>query len=232
MKKKKIFFLIIAAHPDDEILGCGGTAAKLISEGYSGSTLIVSEGITSRDKNRNLSLRAKELKTLKKKCIIANKKIGINKVYFLDFPDNRLDTVALLDIIKKIEELVEIIKPRVIFTHNNSDLNRDHKIVYDAVITACRPFPDSKIKEILSYEVLSSTNWSSPEENDFKPNVYFDITKTINKKLKALSIYNSEMRKYPHARSLKAVDALSKFRGSTVGFKNAEAFKQILSKRK
>lgn len=232
MKKIKKNFLIIAAHPDDEILGCGGIAAKLVQEGYSGSTIIVSEGITSRDQKRNLSHRANELKILKKKCIKANKQIGINKVYFLDFPDNRLDTIALLDIVKKIEILIKKIKPKVVFTHNNSDLNKDHKIVYDATITACRPTPENKIEKILSFEVLSSTNWSSPEENNFTPNVYIDISKTIKKKLKSLNFYKTEMREYPHARSINAVEALSRFRGSTVGFKNAESFKLIISRKK
>ena len=132
MKREKIFFLIIAAHPDDEILGCGGTAAKLISEGYSGSTIIVSEGITSRDKKRNISKRKKELLELKKVASKIANQIKAKFVKFNSFPDNRMDSVNFLDVVKKVENVIKNFKPSIIYTHHPSDLNIDHNIVYKA----------------------------------------------------------------------------------------------------
>ena len=229
--KKNKNFLIIAAHPDDEILGCGATAAKLINNGYKGSLIIVSEGITSRDDQRNLSKRNKELKKLRQICKKANNYLGISNINFLGLPDNRLDQIPLLQIIKLIEKIIDKNKPEIIFTHNSSDLNKDHQIVYEAAVTACRPLPKSSVKKILSFEVLSSTNWAAASDNKFEPNYFVEVDKFIKKKLKALNFYKSEMRKYPHARSLRAVKALSEYRGSSVGLNYAESFKLIISKK-
>ena len=219
--------LIIVAHPDDEVLGCGGTIAKL-SHDYDIYTLILGEGITSRDIPNEE--KKEELKELKKQSDEANKILGVKKVFFEDFPDNRFDTVPLLDIIKSIEKVIQKIKPEEIFTHHYGDLNIDHQIVHKAVLTATRPVADYTVKKILLFEVLSSTEWNYQNQNNaFTPNTYIDISDTLNKKLVAMKCYKSEIRDYPHPRSLEAIEILAKKRGVEVGLKYAEAFNLIRS---
>lgn len=225
---KKIKLLVVAAHPDDEILGCGGTVAKLVKKNHEAHVVIVSQGITSRYLKLGTKQSNEKLLNLKKSALKANKVLGVKTVSFLDFPDNRLDDICLLDIVKKLEQIIKKINPEIIFTHNSTDLNIDHKIVFDALMTACRPLPMSKIKKILSFEVLSSTDWGSGSNNDFfNPNYYVDVHKTLNLKLRALKEYKSEMKKWPHARSIETVKALAKFRGSSMGIKAAESFKLV-----
>lgn len=214
--------LIIVAHPDDEVLGCGGTIAKL-SENNSIYTLILGEGLTSRE---ILDEEKKgELKELKKQSAEANKILGVKKVFFKNFPDNKFDTIPLLDIIKSIERIIQKIKPDEIFTHHYGDLNIDHQITHKAVLTATRPIGDYTVKKILLFEVLSSTEWNYQNQNNiFTPNTYIDISEAIDKKLEAMKCYKSEIRAYPHPRSLEAIEILAKKRGLEVGLKSAEAF--------
>lgn len=214
--------LIIAAHPDDEILGCGATVARLIKEGYEAYTLILGEGMTSRDPERNINKREKDIDELKKHMQRANDIIGVKKVFAFDFPDNRFDTVPLLDIVKTIEKVKNMVKPYVIFTHYEKDLNIDHQITYKAVITATRPLENENTKEIYSFEVLSSTEWNYPLS--FSPNVFFDIGDTLALKLKAMTEYKLELREYPHPRSLEGMEIRAKQRGMEVGMYFAEAF--------
>ena len=214
--------LIIVAHPDDEVLGCGGTIAKL-SENNTIYTLILGEGITSRDISDEE--KKKELKELKKQSAEANKILGVKKVFFENFPDNRFDTIPLLDIIKLIEKIIQKIKPEEIFTHHYGDLNIDHQITHKAVLTATRPVGDCTVKKILSFEVLSSTEWNYQNQtNIFTPNTYIDISDTLNKKLVAMKCYKSEIRDYPHPRSLEGIKILAQKRGLEMGLKFAEAF--------
>ena len=220
---KKI--LIVAAHPDDEILGCGGTIARLVNEGYEAYTLILGEGITSRDNIRDREKRGKEIKKLKEQIYEANEIIGVEEVFTYNFPDNRFDSVDLLDVVKVVEKIKNEIKPEIVFTHFENDLNIDHHITYKAVITATRPMEYETVKEIYSFEILSSTEWNYPLS--FKPNVYFDIKDTLKFKLQAMSKYSSELRKYPHPRSLKSIDIKAKERGMEVGFIDAEAFELV-----
>jgi len=224
MKMNKTLFLIFA-HPDDEVLGCGGTVARLVREGYKAYTLILGEGITSRDKSRNKDERLRELEELKDFATKANEILGVEGVFFGDFPDNRFDSVPLLDIIKKVEEVIEKIKPSVIFTHYEKDLNIDHQITYRAVITATRPMKGCPVKEIYSCEVLSSTEWNYPIS--FSPDVFFDISQTIEVKLKALKEYKGELRDFPHPRSLEAVKLNAKMWGVKTCLEYAEAFKCV-----
>lgn len=220
---KKI--LAIAAHPDDEILGCGGTIARLVDEGAVAYTMILGEGITSRDKTRNRSNRVKEIEILKNQTIEANKKIGVKNVFTCDFPDNRFDTVPLLDIVKEIEKIKVDIKPDIIFTHYQKDLNIDHQITNQAVLIATRPLKDEFVKEIYAFEVLSSTEWNYALS--FSPNTFYDITNYIDKKMDAMKCYTSEIREYPHPRSLDGIKIKSQQRGLEVGCKYAEAFNLI-----
>ena len=217
--------LIIAAHPDDEILGCGGTIARLNKEGYKITTLILGEGISSRDDVRDVKKREKDILELKEVAKRANTMLGIREVFFHDFPDNRFDTVPFLDIVKVIEKIKNKIKPDIIFTHYEKDLNIDHQITYRAVITATRPLKGESVKEIYSFEVPSSTEWSCPLS--FSPNVFYDISETIDIKLKAIEEYKTELREYPHPRSLEGVKLIAKNWGMKVGLEYVEAFKLV-----
>lgn len=214
--------LVVAAHPDDEILGCGGTTARIVNEGGVVYTLILGEGITSRDEKRNRSKRKKNILDLQKTAEKANKKLGVKGIYFGDFPDNRFDSCALLDIVKKIEEIKEKVKPGIIFTHYAKDCNIDHRVTYEAVVTATRPMQNETVKEVYAFEVLSSTEWGFPLS--YSPNVFFDVTETIEQKVKALNEYKTEMRDYPHPRSTKAVKKNAETWGFKMGLKYAEAF--------
>ena len=223
MKNKKI--LVIAAHPDDEILGCGGTIAKLTrdNEIY---CLILGEGITSR----SLDDIGAKLDLLKKNAIQAQKILGIKEIFFERFSDNQFDGTPLLDIVKKVEEYVYKIRPDIIFTHHHSDLNIDHRLTFQAVLTCCRPQPGFKHPDIYCFEIPSSTDWQIlAGEKTFKPNVFIDISDTLEIKLKALKSYKSEMRDYPHSRSLKGVKIMSQDWGRKMGKTNIEAFCLIRS---
>ncbi len=217
--------LIVAAHPDDEILGCGGTAARLAREGNEIFTMIVGEGITSRDENRQREIREKEIAQLKKQITEANQAIGVKDVFVYDFPDNRFDSVPLLDIVKEVDKVKTRVKPEIIFTHYGQDLNIDHRVTYNAVLTATRPMVEETVKEIYSFEVLSSTEWNYPLS--FSPDCFYDITGTIENKVKAMEKYRTELRDYPHPRSLKGIRQVAETWGMKTGIPYAEAFKTI-----
>ncbi len=220
---KKI--LIVAAHPDDEVLGCFGTVSKLIKEGYEAYTLILGEGKTSRLDTRKIEENKEQLEILNDEIKKANDIIGIKKCFVYDFPDNRFDSVDLLDIIKVISKIKEEIKPDIIFTHYENDLNIDHKITYQAVITATRPLENESVKEIYSFEILSSTEWQYPIS--FSPDVFFDIQDTIELKLNAMQCYKSELCLYPHPRSVEGIELNAKYNGMRVGKNYVEAFKSV-----
>lgn len=220
---KKI--LIVAAHPDDEVLGCFGTVARLIQEGYEAFTLILGEGKTSRDETRVVTNKKDEIAILKGEIHQANDLIGVKKVFIEHFPDNRFDSIDLLDIIKVISKVKEEIKPDIIFTHFENDLNIDHQITYKAVITATRPMENETVKEIYSFEILSSTEWNYPIS--FAPDTYFDISKTIDLKIDAMKSYGSELCTYPHPRSIEGIELNAKFQGMRVGKKYVEVFKTV-----
>jgi len=220
MKKNKRV-LIIAAHPDDEVLGCGATVAKLVKEGYEAYTLILSQGITSR----NTQTITKEIKNLNAEIKKANTVMGVKKVFIEDFPDNRFDSVDLLDIINAINIVKEEIQPTTIFTHYEKDLNIDHQITYKAVITATRPMQNESVKEIYSFEILSSTEWNYPLS--FAPDTFFDVKNTLKIKIKAMKKYKSELREFPHPRSIQGIELNAKYQGMRVGKKYVEAFKSI-----
>lgn len=220
---KKI--LIVASHPDDEVLGCFGTVAKLIKEGYEAYTLILGEGVTSRDIKRDRDARESEISSLREQIIKANETVGIKDIFIENFPDNRFDSVDLLDFIKKVSEIKERVKPDIIFTHYERDLNIDHQLTLQAVLTATRPMVNESVKEIYSFEILSSTEWNYPLT--FSPDIYFDISETLNLKIKAMSEYKSELREYPHPRSLEAIELNAKYWGFRVGKEAVESFKTI-----
>lgn len=220
---KKI--LIIAAHPDDEVLGCFGTVAKFVKDGYEAYTLILGEGKTSRDEIRVVENKKNEIEILNSEIHKANNIIGIKKVFIENFPDNRFDSVDLLDIIKVISKVKEEVKPDIIFTHYKNDLNIDHQITYNAVITATRPMKNESVKEIYSFEILSSTEWNYPLL--FSPDIFFSIDDTIDLKLQAMKEYESELCQYPHPRSLEGIALSAKYQGMRVGKTYVESFKVV-----
>lgn len=220
--------LVIAAHPDDEVLGCGGTVAKMVREGWEVFTLILGEGITSRDEKRDRVKREKDIEILKKQSFEANHILGIKELFFCDFPDNSFDSIPILRIIKEIEKVKSAIKPNVIYTHHYGDLNIDHRIVYSAVLTASRPLKNQTVKEIYSFEVPSSTEWAGPcKETHFMQDTFIDISWSLEKKIEALKCYEKEIKPYPHPRSIKNIRSLASKRGSEAGLKFAEAFETI-----
>jgi len=219
--------LIVAAHPDDEVLGCGGTMAACSKKGDDVYLLILGEGITSRDKKRDREKRDRQIKELKKQVRAAGKTLGVKKTFIFDFPDNRFDTVPLLDIIKTIEKIKKEVRPDVVYTHHDGDLNIDHQITFRAVMTAFRPLKNEQVKEIYSFEVPSSTEWGMDTSSCFRPDCFMNIKGTINKKIKALKAYSGEIRDFPHPRSAEAVEILARYRGVNVGLEYAEALKVV-----
>jgi len=151
--------------------------------------------------------------------------LGCASVELLDWPDNRLDRLELLDVVQRIETFVAGVAPATVLTHHAGDVNIDHRVVHDAVIAACRPLPGSSVKELLFFEVPSSTEWRPPQSAiPFNPTVFVDISATLARKQRALQDYATELRPFPHPRSLEAVTALARWRGATVGVEAAEAF--------
>lgn len=214
--------LVIAAHPDDEILGCGGTIAKHCLAGDEVNIAIMAEGLTSRDIKANRDIYKEEIKLLHENTEKAMKILEAKNVDFFNFPDNRMDSADILDVIKKIESLVEKYTPNIVYTHYMHDLNIDHQITSRAVITACRSLPGQCVRQLLFFEVLSSTEWQIPYS--FSPNWFVNVEDTFEKKLDALKCYDSEMRQYPHSRSYEGVNLLARYRGMNVGCLFAEAF--------
>jgi LmbE family N-acetylglucosaminyl deacetylase len=221
--------LVIAAHPDDEVLGCGGTIARLSQEGHDLYIAILGEGITSRYQQREQAEQAlvEELHTRSREVA---KMLGAADVFMYDLPDNRFDTVPLLDMVKIIETLVARLSPSVIYTHHGGDLNIDHVLVHRAVLTATRPIQGQVVQDIYAFEVPSSTEWAFQRfEPSFRPNVFVDISATLNIKVQALAYYESEVRTFPHPRSPEALYAIAQRWGSVVGCGCAEAFELIRS---
>ena len=210
--------LIVAAHPDDEILGCAGTVARMVKEGSTADTFLIGLGRVRPQE---------ELKQFMKNSLRANEIIGVDNVSWITpaLPDNEFDSVTLMNVVKVIEDKIKFLQPDIIFTHFKDDLNVDHRITYQAVITATRPIQSQCVKEIYSFEIPSSTEWAFP--TSFSPDMFVDIFQTINAKLMALEQYRDELREFPHPRSLAGVEILAHYRGMQVGLDKAEAFKTV-----
>ncbi len=212
--------LVVAAHPDDEALGCGGMIARHTMEGAAVSVLFLADGETARgaDKASGIALRQEASRAA---CHV----LGVTDVRFLTFPDNRMDTVPLINIVQAIESVSDDIGPALIYTHHAGDVNIDHQITHRAVLTACRPIAGRSVRCIRSFEVLSSTEWATPSFSPaFRPTLFCDIASQMDAKLAALHCYAAEMREYPHSRSREAVVALARYRGVMAGLTAAEAF--------
>lgn len=219
--------LIVAAHPDDEVLGCGGTIAKLAREGASVHVAILGEGMTSRYAKREQA-DASRVENLQDCARRAADLLGATEVHCFGLPDNRFDTVPLLDIVKRLEELIQVLRPEVVYTQHGGDLNIDHAATFRATLTATRPLPQSPVRVLYSYEVGSSTDWGFQQFSPpFHPNRFVDISDSLDLKLRAIELYHTEARSFPHPRSTEALRANAVRWGSVAGFGAAEAFMLI-----
>lgn len=211
--------LIVAAHTDDEAIGCSGTIARHVAEGDEVFAVFMADGVSSRREadQRDLAIRNAAAEN-------ARRILGIRKNFYLGLPDNRLDSLPLIEVIQPLESIIHKIQPNIIYTHHHGDLNVDHRITQQAVLTACRPMPGSVLQAIYAFEVMSSTEWATPIAEPFVPNHYVDISNQLSKKMDALRAYHLEMRDAPHSRSIEHLAHLAHHRGHTVGVTAAEAF--------
>ena len=220
--------LVVAAHPDDEVLGCGASIAWHREQGAKVWVLILGEGVTSR-KGLSRMQKTKGVAGLRKAAQRAGKVLGAERVILKEFPDQVFDRLPLLKLVHAIEEVMKACRPTIVYTHHWGDVNVDHRRVVEAVEAAIRPMPGSSVRSALSFEVPSSTEWNfAKRKRGFSPNVFRSISKVhLAKKLTALRAYASEMRPFPHPRSREYVNALARVRGGQSGFNLAEAFELI-----
>jgi LmbE family N-acetylglucosaminyl deacetylase len=213
--------LVVAAHSDDEALGCAGTIAKHIADGDKVNVIFMTDGVGSRES------KEKDAQERQVAAQNAGEILGVTSSQYFNFPDNKMDSVPLLDVTRAVEETISELKPDVIYTHHVGDLNVDHQVTHKAVITACRPQPGFCVKEIYAFEILSSTEWQTPGLIPFIPNIFVDITDFIEIKRKVLVAYRKEMREPPHSRSEENSIKCSEVRGNSVGINYAEAFSLV-----
>ena len=218
--------LVVASHPDDEVIGAGGAILKHVSQGDCVYALVLGDGKSSRYSTVPKNI----IETSKKEMELASKTLGIKKVISGSLKSNRFDSYDMLDIVKIIENAIKSYDINIIYTHWENDLNNDHRIAFKSTITAARPLPESKVTKILSFETLSSTEWNFSDSKSFFPNYFVDISDHVEKKMEALSCYKSELRAFPHPRSLEAIKNRSKNHGSTSGFFYAEGFKFVMGR--
>lgn len=224
--------LVVAAHPDDEVLGAGGAMAWHRKQGERVSVLVLGEGVGARYRTQ-AAARAKgrmAMARLGREMRLAHAKLGVARTIHRNFPDNRFDTVDRLDIIKAVEDAIAAARPEVVYTHHAGDLNIDHRIACEAVVTACRPTPGSPVKRLLSFEVASSTECAGGLFAPFVPTVFLDIGPMLKAKLDAMACYKSELRPFPHPRSLRAIRNQAEWRGAAAGVRAAEAFVMLLER--
>ena len=213
--------LVIVAHPDDEVLGCGGAIARHCAEGDLVSVVCMADGVSSRFEEKDKTLLHARHEAAHRAASI----LGIHHITFLAHPDNSMDQVALLSVVRDVEQLVKRYQPETIYTHHFGDLNIDHRLVHEAVITACRPSSAAYVKKLLFFETPSSTEWRAYTPSiAFVPNYFVDISSHLLQKKEALSCYREELHSFPHPRSLEAVEYLARWRGAMVGIIAAEAF--------
>ncbi|HWZ61729.1 MAG TPA: PIG-L deacetylase family protein [Steroidobacteraceae bacterium] len=218
--------VIVAAHPDDEVLGCGGTAARLAAEGDAVHILLMADGEGARaDRNAGRVEIRERMSARSAAARSAGKILGCASVELLRYADNRMDGEQLLDVVQAVERFMTLHRPSLVLTHHAGDVNVDHRVVHEAVVVACRPQPGLGVRELLFFEVPSSTEWRPPPGPAlFHPNWFVDISATLDRKVEALNAYASELREFPHPRSTAAVRALAQWRGASAGLLAAEAF--------
>jgi len=219
--------LIVAAHPDDEVLGCGATIAKHVARGDAVTVLIMGQGVLARKEVKD---RRDLLEQLWKDAQAANDLLGVHRLILKDLPDNKINAIPLLDIVHIIEETVAEIRPSIIYTHHHGDVNIDHQTISKAMQAVCRPMADTPVNHVYAFEVSSATHWNFRHETPFCPTVFVDVTETLDIKINAMKRYQSEIRDFPHPRSPEFLHALAQVRGGQVGFQCAEAFELVFSR--
>lgn len=213
--------LIIAPHPDDEILGCGGTIAKRVAEGHNVYVCVATKGCEPLFNEEYVEQGRSE-------CREADHFLGVKETIFLDFPAAMIEEVPRYKVNDALLQVIQKVKPDEIYIPHRGDMQLDHKMIVDAAMVALRPKYEHKVKRIYAYETLSETGWDIPNTvNEFIPTVYEDISETIEKKLSAMNIFKSQLADFPSARSLGAIEALARYRGATVSVMAAEAFTLI-----
>jgi LmbE family N-acetylglucosaminyl deacetylase len=215
--------LVIAAHPDDEVLGVGGTIPLIVRRGGDVTILLLTDGSTSQypDDDRAVAEKREQART-------AASRLGSSSLIHWDYPDMRLDEVSHPELNRAISAVIDERGVDTVFVHHRGDVNRDHREAHESTLVAARPTPDSPVRRILAYEVNSSTEWGSRSVPGFQPNVYVDISTTLELKTHALAAYPGELREHPHPRSIEAVTDRARVRGSEVGLVYAEAFELLL----
>lgn len=210
--------LVIAAHPDDELLGLGGTIARHVSRGDKVTIALIADNGATRYEGETVNCVRNYTRQ-------ALSRLGVSNVWFAGLVDQRLDTLPILEITQWIEQVLKDIQPQIIYTHHRGDINRDHQIVHEATLTAARPYSVPYVERILCYETPSATEWAGPYlEHSFVPHIYVDITPHLECKLSAMSAYITELRTPPHPRSLEALRVRAAHWGSVIGVAAAEPF--------
>jgi N-acetylglucosamine malate deacetylase 1 len=213
--------LVIATHPDDEVLGCGGAIARHVARGDRVEVAIVTRGapeLYSED----------QVNALRKELHAAHSILGVSVAHFLDFPAPKLDQVPQHELADSLAARIREYQPEAVYIPHRGDLHSDHRAVFQSALVACRPIGKPSIRRLLSYETLSETEWSAPiGEEAFLPNVFIDIADFLEKKKQAMAAYRSQLKEFPHPRSLQSVESLARLRGGTAGFRAAEAFQLI-----
>lgn len=207
--------LIVAAHPDDEVLGCGGFAAKIQKFGGTIEALIITAGRAGQETDNQIRSKA------------ASKHVLTREPTILNYPDQQLETIPLTNLAQRILDVIDACKPTAVLTHSINDLNQDHRLVAEATFVAVRPTPACTVKAVGSYYVPSSTDWAFGQFGGFNPNFFVDISQTLDCKLKALECYEREMRDFPHPRSFDGIRAMHAFWGTMCGKPCAEAFQIV-----
>lgn len=218
-KTKKI--LIIAPHPDDEVLGCGGIIKRYVTEGHDVYVSIVTRGSPKRYSDKRITMGREQ-------ALKAHSLLGVKETFFYDFPASELDLTSRADIADALCALITKLRIEIIYIPHRGDINNDHAVVFNAAMVAARPIKDCPVKSIYVYETLSSTEWASTYVNDaFIPDRFIDIEQYFQFKLEAMSCYSGQLKLYPNPRSLESIEALAKYRGSAIGLKRAEAFMTV-----
>jgi LmbE family N-acetylglucosaminyl deacetylase len=213
--------LVLATHPDDEVLGCGGAIARHTARGDRVEVVIVTRGAPEL-------YTAEQVSALRQELHAAHSILGVAVAHFLDFPAPKLDQVPQHELADSIAARIREYRPETVYFPHRGDLHSDHRAVFQAALVAARPIGEQSVRRLLSYETLSETEWSAPiGEEAFLPNVFIDIAEYLEKKKQAMAAYRSQLKEFPHPRSLQSMESLARVRGGTAGFTAAEAFQMI-----